>query len=287
MSYVLGPYDDALRQILDHGVRKQNRTGVDTIAIFGMQSRYKIDEYFPLISRRKVGSKATFAELLWFLSGSTLNTDLQSLGTNIWTPWVDKDFEAKHKYVKSALGPIYGFQLRHFGGEYADGDPANEKYGANGYDQLQYLVDRIKSNPDCRRILFSLWDARSLPMQRLAPCHYTFQVFIHEDKISGMLTQRSCDVPVGVPFNIAFYSAFLYMLGQQTGYKPYEFVHTMADAHVYVNQIEAVEKYLSSPIVSSPKLNLKKAKDIFSYSMEDFELVEYNPGSKIDIPVAV
>lgn len=284
--YLLDDYDSALERILRTGIRKQNRTGIDTIAIFGMQSRYKIDEYFPLLTKRKVWPKAIFAELLWFISGSTNNKDLQALSSNIWTPWVSKEFEDKHGYEEGSFGPVYGFQLRHFGGNYNKGIQ-NSAYGAGGFDQLQYMVNMLKTNPNDRRILFSLWNPKDLDCSRLPPCHYTFQTFVHENKLSGILTQRSCDFPIGVPANIQFYSSLIYMLAQQTGLEPYEFIHNTSDSHIYANQIEAVEEYLARPKVDSPKMKLNKAKDIFSYKLDDFEIIDYNPLEAIKIPVAV
>jgi len=302
MTYILEPYDNALRTILETGVHKVNRTGVDSIAVFDIESRYKIDEFLPVVTGRKVWPKSIFAELLWMLSGSTNNKDLQAMGSNIWTPWVNPEFEKKHGYVEGSLGPIYGFQLRHFGGTYGNGGGgvsfAKENYitrgkenvsiyGAGGFDQLAYMVDRLKNHPDCRRNLFSLWNPRDLHKMVLAPCHYTFQVFTHDGKLSGKLTQRSADFPVGIPANIQFYSTFIYMLAQQCGYEPYEFVHSTVDSHIYVNQIDAVKEYLARPKPDSPKLKLNKAEDIYSYKLDDFELLDYNPLAKIDIPVAV
>lgn len=313
MSYVMKPYDEALEEILENGVVRTNkRTGIKTLAVFGMLKRYKISESFPVLSRRKVWPKSIFAELLWFLSGSTNNKDLQALGANIWNPWVDAEFEKKHGYVAGSFGPVYGFQLRHFGGYYGSGadEPEQQvpyeepiefggmkrglrtipgrKYGEGGFDQLTWMVNRIKEDPSCRRILFSLWNPAQVAKQKLPPCHYAFQVFIDDDgRMSGHLTQRSCDFPIGVPANIQFYSALVYMLAQQTGYTPHEFVHNTVDSHIYWDQIDAVKKYLASPPVDSPTLNLNKAEDILSYKMEDFVLQGYNPGPKIEIPVAV
>jgi len=651
--YLLRPYDDALHQIISTGVKKTNRTGVGTIAVFGILSRYNISEGFPLLTGREIPHKAVFAELLWFLSGSTNNKDLQKLGVNIWTPWVDEAFEKKHGYAPGSFGPVYGFQLRHFNGFYGNGiggreftqdtevDPCTDfgdlpysMYGFGGFDQLAWMVNRIKTQPDCRRILFSLWNPRDTDKMRLPPCfvkgtfvqtdkgyrviedvkagdlvwssggwqsvtenfitpysgkgilltmaysrglpvrctpnhpflvrgrgyvpastvqkgdyvamrlntesklpvfkehiyvnqyakktdfeisspddwymmgyflgdgwasknssrisfaiaaedeeyilpmirksikisrkkgegescstfetrsekwapilrtlghrahnkdiprwildapiecleklvegyydsdgcsngrywhftttspklalgmqsifwklgeraaiyhfkrkkkkiiqgrlvnqcdlytlivkksesrrqfhtgipyikegdllwirvedvtegfigevsepevhnlsvegshtytannflnhncHYTYQVFVDPDKgrLSGMLTQRSCDFPIGVPFNIAFYSALTMMLAQQTGYTPHEFVHSTVDSHIYLNQMEAVEEYLRRPKPDSPKLVIKAALDIFSYTMDSFEVVGYKPQPKIKIPVAV
>ncbi|MCK9458418.1 MAG: thymidylate synthase [Proteobacteria bacterium] len=297
MTYILQAYDDALRNIIKNGVWKENRTGVRTVAVFGIQSRYRINEHFPLLTGRKVWPKAIFGELLWFLSGSTNNNDLIALGSGIWTPWVDHDFEKKHGFIPGSFGPVYGFQLRHFGGEYGDGDKEftvtecdqdfKVKYGAGGFDQLANMVKTLKENPDDRRNLFSLWNPLDTWKMRLPPCHYTFQCFVHDGKLSGMLTQRSCDFPVGIPANIQFYSALIYMLAQQCDLEPYEFIHSTADSHIYEDQIPAVEEYLARPKPDSPKLILHKADDIYSYQMSDFEIVDYNPQAAIKIPVAV
>jgi len=276
-------YDDALRLILNMGVRKTNRTGVDTLAVFGILSKYRIDEFFPVLTGRKVWPKAIFAELLWFLSGSTNNKDLQALGSNIWTSWVDPEFEKKHGYEDGCLGPVYGFQLRYFGGDYGEGS----NYGKGGFDQLDRMVNLLKEDPNNRSNLFSLWNPNDLGRMRLPPCHYSFQVFVHEDKLSGMLTQRSCDFPIGVPANIQFYSALIYMLAQQTGYKPYEFIHNTADSHIYVDQINGVEEYLAREKPNSPKLDLNRANSIYNYKLEHFELKDYNPLPPIKLPVAV
>ena len=296
--YIMEAYDQALQQILVEGVTKTNRTGVKTRAVFGIMSRYRIDKAFPILTGRKVWPKAIWGELLWFLSGSTNNKDLQAYGSNIWTPWVDPEFEKKHDYIEGAFGPIYGFQLRHFGGTYGNGDKefcyvdglANRcvgTYGENGFDQLAYMVDLLKNNPDDRRILFDLWNPKDLHKMRLPCCHYSFQCFVHDGKLSGELTQRSCDTPIGSPSNIQFYSTLIYMLAQQCGLEPYEFVYNMVDAHIYEDQIPMVEEYLACQKPDSPKLILHKASDIYSYKMEDFELVDYNPLPAIKIPVAV
>ena len=316
MAYVMQPYDDALRQILKTGVSRTNkRTNIKTLSVFGIQSRYDISESFPILTRRKVWPKSIFAELLWFISGSTNNKDLQALGANIWSPWLDSEFEKKHGYAEGSFGPVYGFQLRHFGGYYGNGIGGNvgtqlnysestrsigwpsndtyvhretENYGRDGFDQLAWMVNRIKEDPSCRRILFSLWNPAQVSKMKLPPCHYTFQVFIDDDgRMSGLLTQRSCDFPIGVPANIQFYSALVYMLAQQTGYTPHEFVHSTVDSHIYWDQIEAVEEYLSTPVIDSPKLTINNAPDIFSYKMEDFQLQGFQSGPVIKIPVAV
>lgn len=202
------------------------------------------------------------------------------MGVNFWTPWVCEEFEEKHGFESGELGPVYGFQMRHFDGDY--------KTKSGGADQLKYLIDEIKRDPFSRRLLVSYWNPNQLEQMRLPPCHYTFQVYIDDDgRMSGMLTQRSADYPVGVPANIQFYSAFVYMLAQQTGYEPYEFIHNTGDTHIYLNQVEAVEEYLAQPKGDSPTLNLIKADDIYSYRPENFELVDYNPGPVIKMPISV
>lgn len=301
------PYDDALVQILDKGVERTNkRTGVKTKAIFGITCRYDLTQGFPIVNRRKIWPKAIWAELLWFISGSTCNKDLQALNSNIWTPWVDADFERKHGYAEGCFGPVYGFQLRHFGGHYGNGvggspftsntselihDPVAQTntiqnvYGKTGFDQLDWMINRIKEDPTCRRILFSLWNPKDTAKQRLPPCHYTYQVLIDDEgRLTGIMTQRSGDSYFGIPANVQFYSTLTLMIAQQTGYTAHEFVHNVADAHIYENQIEAVEKYLSLPTFDSPTLEIKQAPSIFDYSINDFVLNGYVHGPVISAP---
>lgn len=288
--YLMKPYDDALREILENGVSRTNkRTKIKTLSVFGMLNRYKLDtEFFPIVTRRKVWPKSVFSELIWFLSGSTSNKDLKNLGCNFWTPWVDHDFEKKHGFDEETFGPVYGFQLRHFGGNYNKGVHNSMHYGFGGFDQLKWVVERIKEDHSCRRTLWTLWNPQDVDKMRLPPCHMMFQVLVDDDrKLTGILYQRSCDFPIGVPANIQFYSALTIMLSQQTNCTPYEFVHITADSHIYENQIEGVKKYLDSPLIDSPKLCIEKASDIFSYKPESFCIKELASGPKIEIPVAV
>lgn len=286
MAYVVQDYDNALRYILENGKWKENRTGVRTLAVFGIQSRYDLAEGFPLLTKRKINYKACFAELLWFLSGSTNNKDLQELGTNIWTPWVSKDFEDKHGFAEGSFGPVYGFQLRHFGGDYNKGE-RGDGYGVGGFDQLEFIVNKLKNDPSCRRILWSLWNPPQFDQMRLPPCHYSFQFDVTEGKLSGVLTQRSCDFPIGVPFNIAFYSTVIMMLADICGFEYGELVHWTADSHIYEDQMEAVQEYLSRDIVDNPTLKLQSVEKIEDYKMSSYELMDYNPHPHIKIPVAV
>jgi thymidylate synthase len=279
--YILNDYDKILNQIITNGLRKPTRTGIDTLSIYGAMGRYRIDEYFPLCTKRKAFYKSIVAELLWMLSGSTNINDLNKLGSKIWDFWRDADFEKRNGYEDGDLGPIYGNSFTNFGGDYK---------GNNGFNQVSYLIDELKNNKYSRRALINLWDPRVMTTDKvkLPTCHFCFQVLVDDqDRITGILTQRSGDWLPGISANILFYSAFLYMIGQQTGYKPYELVHNVADAHVYVNQLGAAREYLSRPEISSPKLVLKPAKDIFSYMVDDFVIEDYNPGETIKVPIAV
>lgn len=287
MSYILQPYDDALREILEDGVRTKNRTGVDTLTIIGMQKKYDISQHFPVLTKRKIWPKSIFAELLWMLSGSTNVKDLQAMGSNIWTSWQEPEFENKHGYVEGSLGGLYGFQMRYFNGYYGNGDQNQENYGNGGFDQVSYMIKELKENPTSRRIMWSLWNPLQLDSMRLPPCHVVFKLAVIEDKLIGHLFQRSADFGCGIPSNAQFYSALIYMFAQQAGLKPHQLIHTTDNSHLYLNQLEAVEEYLSRTPPDSPKLKLNKAKDMFSYKVEDFELVDYNPLPPIKMPVEV
>jgi len=282
MTYILQEYDNSLEYILRNGERKTNRTSIDTLSVFGIQNRYKIDTYFPILTKRKMFYKSIFAELLWILSGSTNVNDLEALGSKIWSPWRNKEFELKNNYSDGELGPIYGWNLRHFGEDYN-----NRNNSPGGFDQLKYIVNELKNNKDSRRILFTYWNPNNLDKAVLPPCHHTFQLNVSGDKLSGMLYQRSADYIIGSCANIQFYSALIYILAQQVGLKPYELIYSTGDTHIYVNQIEAIEEYLSRPSVDSPKLVVNKAQDIFSYKIDDFKIEDYNPLEAIKIPVAV
>jgi thymidylate synthase len=310
MSYAIQPYDEALELLLKKGKEKSNkRTGIKTKFLPGILSRYDLTQSFPLVTKRKIWPKSIWAELLWFISGSTNNNDLNALGAKIWDPWVDPEFEKKHGYAEKVFGPVYGFQLRHFGGYYGNGiggkeftnevsfDPCGEdlnstynknQYGSGGFDQLDFMVNRIKEDSSCRRILFSLWNPKEVSKMKLPCCHYSFQISIDDNgEMTGSLTQRSADFPIGVPANIQFYSALTMMLAQQTGYKATEFVHYTVDSHIYWDQIPAMEEYLSLPSYDCPNLTINKAEDIYSYKLNDFVLSDYKCGPKLEIPVAV
>lgn len=285
------PYDDVLEEILSRGVWQTNtRTKKRCLTIFGMQKKYKLNTgYFPLVSRRKMWPNSIWAELLWIISGSTNIKDLHSMNCHIWDNWLNPSLQEKWGMDEGDLGQIYGHQLRSFDGIYNSASKNSlTSDECNGIDQLQYLIDRIKTDPSCRRILFSLWNPRDLNRQALAPCHILYGIFIDDEgNLSGMLTQRSADFPVGVPQNIAEYSALTMMIAQQTGYNPYEFIHSTMNSHIYEDQIPLVEKYLKSPRKDSPQLVINKPADIFSYKLGDFLLLNYNCGEVIKFPVAI
>lgn len=287
-NYILQPYDDALAFVLKNGEVRKNRTGVDTISVFGYQMRFDISERFPILTKRKMFSKSVFAELLWILSGSTNVNDLEGMGSKIWSAWRDKDFEKNNNYDDGEFGPIYGYQLRHQGFQYEErNESISDEYG---FDQLKYIVNELKNNKTSRRILISYWDASVVNTSavRLPPCHILFNLNVdNKDRLSGLLYQRSADLPIGSPFNIASYAGLLYMLAQQCGYIPHELIYSLGNCHIYENQISAVEEYLSRDPTDSPKLILNKAKDIESYKLDDFVIEGYSPLSAIKVPVSV
>jgi thymidylate synthase len=283
--YLLKEYDYALQDILDKGIERPNRTGENTLSLFGIQCKYDISEHFPIPTKRKYAYKSIFAELLWMLSGSTNVNDLEAMGSKIWSAWKDKDFEKRNDYHDGELGPIYGWSFRNFGADYD-----HQECWGFGFDQVEYLINELKTNKYSRRALINLWDPRVMTTDKvkLTCCHYSFQVLVdNEDRLTGILSQRSGDWLPGISANIFFYSAFLYMIAQQTNMKPYMLIHNVADAHVYLNQVEAAKEYLKRPEIQSPVLKLNKAKDIFSYKLSDFEVIDYSPGETIKIPITV
>ena len=287
-NYLMEPYDNALIDILNNGEVRENRTGVNTRALFGYQMRFDISERFPILTKRKMFPRSVFAELLWILSGSTNVNDLEGMGSKIWSAWRNKDFEDKHGYEDGEFGPIYGYQLRHQGFPYEErNESVSDEYG---FDQLKYVVNELKNNKTSRRILFSYWDASVVTTDevRLPPCHILFQLSVdNKNRLSGLLYQRSADLPIGSPFNIASYAGLIYMLADQCGYKPHELTYSLGDLHVYENQIPAVEEYLSREPIDSTKLILNIPKDIESYKLEDFVIEDYFPAPSIKMPAAV
>lgn len=261
-------YHQLLQHILDQGVHKSDRTGTGTISVFGYQMRFDLSEGFPMVTTKKLHLKSIVYELLWFLKGDTNIKYLNDHGVSIWNEWADANGD---------LGPVYGKQWVHW--QTLDGKQIN---------QIEQAVQQIKNNPDSRRILVSAWNVADLPQMALSPCHALFQFYVAEGKLSCQLYQRSADVFLGVPFNIASYALLTMMMAQVCDLEPGDFVHTFGDVHLYSNHIEQAQLQLSREPRPLPQMKLNpEVKDIFAFQFEDFELVGYNPHPHIKAPVAV
>lgn len=261
-------YLDLLKHILENGAEKKDRTGTGTISTFGYQMRFDLAKGFPLVTTKKVHTKSIIYELLWFLKGETNIKYLKDHGVSIWDEWADENGD---------LGPVYGKQWRSWAGP--DGKVV---------DQISQAVETLKKNPDSRRIIVSAWNPAEIDKMKLAPCHCLFQFYVSEDKLSCQLYQRSADVFLGVPFNIASYALLTLMMAQVTGLKPGEFVHTFGDVHIYSNHMEQVKLQLSRGPRPLPQMKINPAvKSIFDFKYEDFELSNYDPHPPIKAPVAV
>ncbi len=264
------PYLDLLRTVLEHGERRTDRTGTDTLSLFGAQTRYDLRAGFPLVTTKKVLFPAVVRELLWFLRGSTNIHDDLHAHTPIWDAWADEQGD---------LGPIYGFQWRNWGA------PAGSPPGT-GVDQLREAIDTIRRDPTSRRIIVSAWNVGDLPRMRLPPCHAFFQFYVAGDWLDVQLYQRSADLALGVPFNIASYALLLAMVAQETGKRPRFFVHTLGDAHIYLNHVEGVKPQLERAPLPLPTLRLAD-KPVLDQRFEDIVLEGYQHHPFIKFPVAV
>lgn len=261
-------YHDLMRHILLHGARKEDRTGTGTISVFGYQMRFDLQAGFPLVTTKKLHLRSIIYELLWFLKGDTNISYLKSNGVSIWDEWADEH---------GNLGPVYGYQWRSWPA--ADG---------RHIDQISEVINTIKKNPDSRRIIVSAWNVGEIENMALPPCHAFFQFYVADGKLSCQLYQRSADVFLGVPFNIASYALLTMMVAQVCGLKVGDFVHTIGDAHLYLNHIEQAKLQLSREFRPLPEMKINPAvSDIFGFSFEDFELVNYDPHPHIKAPVAV
>lgn len=261
-------YHDLLRRILDEGVQKEDRTGTGTISVFGHQMRFNMEDGFPCLTTKKLHLKSIIYELLWFLNGDTNIKYLNENGVRIWNEWADEDGD---------LGHIYGFQWRSW-----------PDYNGGHIDQISQVVETLKNNPDSRRIIVSAWNVADIPNMNLPPCHAFFQFYVADGKLSLQLYQRSADVFLGVPFNIASYALLLQMMAQVTGLKTGDFVHTFGDAHIYNNHMEQVKLQLSREPRPLPRMLINpNIKDIFGFKFEDFELTDYDPHPHIKGVVAV
>lgn len=261
-------YHDLLKRILENGVQKHDRTGTGTISVFGHQMRFNLQDGFPLITTKKLHTKSIIHELLWFLKGATNTQYLKGNGVSIWDEWADKN---------GNLGPIYGYQWRNW-----------PDYSGNHIDQITQLIKDIKTNPDSRRLIVSAWNVAQIPQMKLPPCHILFQFYVANGKLSCQLYQRSADVFLGVPFNIASYALLLMMVAQATGLQAHEFIHTLGDAHLYSNHIEQAKLQLSRDCRALPIMKINpNVKDIFEFKYEDFSLENYNPHPHIKADVAI
>lgn len=264
------PYLDLMTHILQHGVDKEDRTGVGTRSVFGYQMRFDLSEEngFPLLTTKKLHLKSVIHELLWFLRGESNVRSLQAQGVRIWNPWADENGE---------LGPIYGVQWRSWGAP--DG---------RSIDQISQVVEQIRSNPDSRRLLVSAWNVAELDRMALPPCHVMFQFYVAGGRLSCQLYQRSADVFIGVPFNIASYALLTMMVAQVCALEPGEFVHTLGDAHIYRNHFEQVKTQLGREPYPSPQMRLNpQVKSLFAFRYEDFSLENYQAHPHIAADVAV
>lgn len=261
-------YLDLLQHVLDHGTVKHDRTGTGTKSIFGYQLRCDLSQGFPLLTTKKVHLKSIIYELLWFLKGDTNVRYLQEHGVRIWNEWADENGE---------LGPVYGHQWR-----------AWPDYDGGTIDQIKQVVEMIKKDPDSRRLIVSAWNVAEVNKMALPPCHTIFQFYVANGRLSLQLYQRSADLFLGVPFNIASYALLLMMVAQVTGLKAGDFVHTLGDAHIYSNHLEQVKLQLTREPRPLPKMHINpEVKDLFDFKFEDFELTDYNPWPHIAGVVAV
>ena len=261
-------YQDLMRHVLAHGNKKEDRTGTGTISVFGYQMRFDLNAGFPLVTTKKVHLKSIIHELLWFLQGSTNIAYLKENGVRIWDEWADED---------GNLGPVYGYQWRNW-----------PKPDGTHIDQISQVVNMIKSNPDSRRLIVSAWNVADVDQMKLPPCHAFFQFYVADGKLSCQLYQRSADIFLGVPFNIASYALLTMMVAQVCNLKVGDFVHTLGDAHIYSNHLDQVNEQLERDIRPLPIMHINpNVKDIFDFKFEDFTLEGYDPHPAIKAVVAV
>lgn len=261
-------YHELLKHIMEHGNKREDRTGTGTLSVFGYQMRFRLDEHFPLLTTKKLHTRSIVHELLWFLSGDTNIRYLKDNKVRIWDDWADD---------KGDLGPVYGHQWRKWSG------PNGESI-----DQITKVIDNIKTKPHSRRHIVSAWNVADVDDMKLPPCHTLFQFYVQDDKLSCQLYQRSADVFLGVPFNIASYALLTAMVAQVTGLKAYEFVHSFGDAHLYLNHREQAELQLTRDAYPLPKLWLNpEIKSIFDFQYADIKFLNYKAHPRIRAPIAV
>ena len=261
-------YLDLVAEVLEHGTRKSDRTGTGTLSVFGRQLRFGLEDSFPLLTTKKLHLKSILYELLWFLRGDTNVRWLQERGVTIWDEWADENGE---------LGPVYGYQWRHW--RTPDGKEV---------DQITNLIQSLRNKPDSRRHIVSAWNPADIDRMALPPCHLLFQFYVADGRLSCQMYQRSADLFLGVPFNIASYSALTLMVAQVTGLKPAEFILTLGDAHLYLNHLEQAREQITRKPRAFPRLRLNRAvRELLEFRYEDFTLENYDPHPAIKAPIAV
>ena len=261
-------YHDLMQHILDHGTKKEDRTGTGTISVFGYQMRFNLQEGFPLVTTKKVHLRSIIHELLWFLKGDTNIKYLKENGVSIWDEWADED---------GNLGPVYGSQWRSW--------PTPD---GRQIDQISQILHQLKNNPDSRRIIVSAWNVAEVENMALPPCHAFFQFYVADGKLSCQLYQRSADVFLGIPFNIASYAILTHMVAQVCNLEVGDFIHTLGDAHLYTNHLEQAQLQLSRTERQLPKLELNpEINNLFDFTFDDIKVVDYDPHPHIKAPVAV
>jgi thymidylate synthase len=261
-------YLNLLKHVKDVGFKKEDRTGTGTLSVFGYQMRFNLNDGFPILTTKKIHLKSVIHELLWFLSGNTNIEYLKENNVTIWDEWADEN---------GNLGPVYGHQWRSW--DAADG---------SSVDQIAHLIDQIKTNPDSRRLIVSAWNVGEIAKMKLPPCHAFFQFYVANNRLSCQLYQRSADIFLGVPFNISSYALLTMMIAQVCDLKLGDFVHTLGDAHIYLNHMDQVKEQLERSPKPLPNMKINPlVKDIFNFKYDDFELVDYDPYPLIKAPVAV
>ena len=261
-------YLDLMKYVRESGTEKGDRTGTGTLSVFGYQMRFNLEEGFPLVTTKKVHLKSIIYELLWFLKGSTNVDYLNEHGVSIWDEWADE---------RGELGPVYGAQWRSW--------PTQD---GSSIDQISEVINQIKANPDSRRLIVSAWNVSQIDSMALPPCHAMFQFYVADGKLSCQLYQRSADIFLGVPFNIASYALLVLMMAKVTGLKPGEFVHTLGDAHLYLNHLDQVDEQLKRQPFPLPKMSITKdIKNVLDIEYEDFSLEDYESHPHISAPIAV
>jgi len=282
-------YLEIIEDILEHGNQKSDRTGTGTKSVFGRQMRFSLrDGTFPLLTTKKTFYRGIAEELFWFIRGSTNAIELKEKKVMIWEGNSSREFldsvGLSHREVGD-LGPVYGFQWRHFGAEYSD---MHADYSGQGVDQLAEVIHKIKNKPDDRRIIMCAWNPKDIPRMALPPCHCLVQFYVANGELSCQLYQRSADMGLGVPFNIASYALLTHMIAHVTGLKAGEFVHTLGDTHVYLNHVEPLKEQLKRDPKPFPKLVIKrKVENIEDFTIDDFEVQGYDPHPKITMEMAV